>query len=215
MKDALKFMKIDYTMSKSQNKIFLLFIVVAFILAINSNNPLFVSVYLTFGALILSTAPFSLENYYNMAFVNLLPSSVRSRITGRFMFASLYLLVSLVCAEVSCFLMMGKELTVEIRTLFFFPLFMIGIALIFITIQYVLLYAIGIGKKQQYMRLICMLPGFIMFGVSGGLSEEIEGKIFSPSFLNYAIVLTFTFGIVFMLIGRELTIKIVSRRDSI
>ena len=215
MKDALKFMKIDYTMSKSQNKIFLLFIVVAFILAINSNNPLFVSVYLTFGALILSTAPFSLENYYNMAFVNLLPSSVRSRITGRFMFASLYLLVSLVCAEVSCFLMMSKELTVEIRTLFFFPLFMIGIALVFITIQYVLLYAIGIGKKQQYMRLVCMVPGFILFGASSGLTEEIEGKIFTPSFLNYAILITFTFGIVFMLMGRELTIRIVSRRDSI
>lgn len=215
MKDALKFMKIDYTMSKSQNKIFLLFIVVAFVLAINSNNPLFVSVYLTFGALVLSSAPFSLESYYNMAFVNLLPSSIRSRITGRFLFASLYLLVSLVCAEVSSILMMGRELTVEIRTLFFFPLFMIGVALVFITIQYVLLYAIGIGKKQQYMRLVCMLPGFILLGVSSSLSEEFQGKMFAPSFLNYAILLTFTFGIVFMLIGRELTIKIVSRRDSI
>ncbi len=215
MSDAIKFMKIDYALSKSQNKIFLLFIVVALLLAVNSDNPLFISVYLTFGAVILSTTPFSLESANNMAFVNLLPSSLRNRISGRFMFAALYLFVALVCSEVSSLLMLGRGVTVEDRILFLFPLFMIGVAFIFITIQYVLLYAIGIRRKQQYMRLICMLPGFILFGISSTISDNIKNEIFSPAFLYYTIVIIFALGVIFMIIGKEITIKIMSKRDSI
>ncbi len=215
MSDAIKFMKIDYALSKSQNKIFLLFIVVALLLAVNSDNPLFISVYLTFGAVILSTTPFSLESANNMAVVNLLPSSLRNRISGRFMFAALYLFVALVCSEVSSLLMLGRGVTVEDRILFLFPLFMIGVAFIFITIQYVLLYAIGIRRNQQYMRLVCMLPGFILFGVSSMISDRINDMIFSSTFLYYAILAIFVFGIIFMIIGKEITIKIMSKRDSI
>lgn len=214
MKKALKFMKIDFAMSKGQNKVYLFLVAIAILFTVMNQNPLFVAVYLTFGAVILANAPFSLENYYNMAFVNLLPATTRSRVSGRYMFSILYLITSTLIAEITG-LFTATEIQEERFMIFLFPLFMCGLSLIFITIQYVLMYALGIGKNQQYIRLISMVPGFVMFGVGSGLSEVAKGVSITGSMITMGVLATLVFGIIVMLVGKELTILIVKRRDSI
>lgn len=214
MKNAFKFMKIDFSMSKSQNKVFLFLVAVAILFTVMNQNPLFVALYLAFGSVILSNSPFTLENYYNMAFVNLLPATTRSRVSGRYLFSLGYVVTGFIFSELTILFAVNVAPD-EKKMLLLFPVFMGGMAMVFITIQYVLLYALGIGKNQQYIRLISMVPGFIMFGLGSGLTVEIEKMVITESLVIKAVAIVFVLGIVIMLAGKELSIFLVKRRDSI
>ena len=214
MKDAVKFMKIDFTMSKGQNKVYLFLVAIAFLLTYMNQSPMFVAVYLTFGSVILANAPFSLENYYNMAFVNLLPATTRSRVTGRYLFALIYLTISMAIAEISGFVTRWDMPELG-SFVFVFPLFLFGLSLIFITIQYVLMYTLGIGNNKQYIRIISMVPGFVMFGLGSGLSSIAGNITITNRLIAMAVAATLAVGIIIMVLGIELTIHLVKKRDSI
>lgn len=215
MSESVKFMKIDHSMSKGQWKIFLMFIVLALVLSVTMEMTLFVPIYLAFGSVILSTSPFSLENYNHSAFVNLLPASVRDRVRGRYFYSLVYLGTGLIISELSSVYMIFAGKTEEKTLLLLFPLFITAVSMIFVSIEYVLLYAVGIGKSTQYMKLICMVPGFIMFGTFTGFSDQIMAMAGSAQILNGILLAGIVAGILCYVLAIEISILIVKRRDSI
>lgn len=212
MKEAINFAKIDYAMSRKQSRIYLLFVVVAFWLAISSKSPLFVTVYLSFGSVVLATSPFGMDTFQNMAFINLLPATTRKRVNGRYLFSFLYVLCSFVISEIFA-LISGTDAERNITLIF--PLAMLGMALVIIAIQYTLLYWLGVKKSAQYMRLVCMIPAFVMFGLTSGVSEIITDIQVTERMLKISLVATFVMGVVIWLIGKEISICIVDKKKNI
>lgn len=97
--NALRFMKIDYRITKTQTKLFLIFVAVAIFIAVKNDKPLFAIGYLCFGSIILSTTPFTIQTSSNSGFINLLPATTLSRVIGRFLFSISMTLVGLVSGE--------------------------------------------------------------------------------------------------------------------
>lgn len=215
MKEAFKFTKIDHSISKGQWKIFLMFIILAVVLSVTMDSSLFVPIYLAFGSVILSTSPFSLENSSLCSFVNLLPASTRSRVQGRFFFSTYYLGIGMVISELSAIskIVMGK--TNDILLMLIFPVFIVAVSLIFVSIEYVLLYALGNTKGKQYMKLICMAPGFVLFFITSAFSDQIMGLAGAKQLLVTILFIGIIVGLLCYIAAIEISIMIVKKRDSI
>lgn len=160
--NALKFMKIDYRITKTQNKLFLLFVAVAIFAAVKSEKPLWAIGYLCFGSILLSTTPFTIQTSSNSGFINLLPASTLSRVMGRFLFSTSMALVGLVFGElvvVICYVINQTGIDYIIP----FSMIVFAISVMVIAVQNLILYYAGNIKSQQIMAILRMIPGFLFF----------------------------------------------------
>ena len=221
MKEAVKFMKIDYSITKSQRKTFVLFLVLAVVLMfINDGMVSFTAAYLSFGAVTLATGPFGVENFRNMHFMCLLPASTKSRVKGRFLYALAYQLIAF---AVSAFLGVVQCMRYSNRAgitdeffqfILLFPVIMTGISLLIVGFEYTLLYAVGVRKSAQNMKVICMLPGLLMFALGSFAGEELAEAGASVSLPALAAI-SMVVGILSLFLFFEISVYILAHRDSI
>lgn len=161
--NVIKFMKIDYKMTKSQNRLLILFAILAVIISTRSNVYMWGMGYLCFGAIILSTAPFSLEQDKSCGFIQLLPATTLSRVIGRYLYSLALIAFSSVIGILCSFISFQmKDISLDNLSI---PVFFIIIAAAIMvnTIQYVILYIAGNIRSQQVMGLLRMVPVFLFF----------------------------------------------------
>ncbi|HHV09920.1 MAG TPA: ABC-2 transporter permease [Clostridiales bacterium] len=160
---ALKFLKVDWIRCKSQLKIMILFPVVAVVLAFRGmDNELFAITYMVFGAIVFAIQPFTMEQMSESGFINMLPGTKSDRVTGRYLFAFILILLSVLLglgATVVYDMKHGISLepALTVSCIFF------GGAMVICSLQYILFYSLGKGKSNQMMAIIRIIPAFIMF----------------------------------------------------
>lgn len=179
--EALKFMKLDLKVIRSQLKVFFIYPVmgVVFIL-IGMNDMIFILGYMILGFSIMATTPFSME-YTNSrnVFYFTLPASMKSMVMGRYLvlllIAVMYGLMSLLLTILS--VMNGGVITGF--HLFYFSVFTTG-SIIICLIQYTLFFKLGVFKSQQFFSVIQMLPGmavWLIMSFGGSYLDKHTGTI--------------------------------------
>ncbi|MDD2972603.1 MAG: ABC-2 transporter permease [Lachnospiraceae bacterium] len=160
MKNAVRFFYIEVIRCRAQLWFFILFFAIA--LYTGKNNPFFSVSYMCFCGVIMSVQPFQQEQLAESGFLNMLPGTKRERVCGRYLFGLGMILVSALLGMLVLLLGSGMEHQKNANLL---PVLVtcIGITLIVLSFQYVLFYAMGKIKSQQFAGLIMMAPGFIFF----------------------------------------------------
>lgn len=172
--NALKFLKVDWIRCKSQLRILVLFPVIAVAMVFGGmENELFIIAYVIFGAIIFSTQPFNMEHMSESGFINMLPGTKRDRVAGRYLFAMILIVLSVLTGLVTVSLyniQKGNGLgpVVSVSCILF------GFALVICSLQYILFYSIGKGKSNQVMVIIRMVPAFIMFFLGSFFSDWLK-----------------------------------------
>lgn len=160
---AVQFCKIDIIRCRSQLWVLGVFTLVAFYLAsVTLQGSFFSIVYMIFGAVIIASQPFNIEQEEEAGFIHMLPGSKGDRVMGRFLF-SLGLIVYGVLAGMLIAAVMNhsKESFVQAYAGIFAGAAAAG--LLVVSLQNILFYAIGKGKSKQMMSIIRMLPAFAAF----------------------------------------------------
>lgn len=157
---AIKFMKIDLRVTRSQFKIILIFYLLALFILLNNKDAAFVLNYLNFGILIISSTPFILENVSQAGFLNLLPASSSSRVRGRFLYFLCLLLSSQLFSYGILFLVSKNSFNSSFLSVSFISL---SFSILTGGLQYLMFYMVGNIKSQQLLSFIRMLPAFLFF----------------------------------------------------
>lgn len=91
--EAIRFAKLDFIKIQSQWKLLLAFVILAVFLSFSVNGMWAVS-YLVFAGMIFSTSPFFSEILTEKGFFNLLPARAGSRMFGRYLYGSIFILLA-------------------------------------------------------------------------------------------------------------------------
>lgn len=169
--NALKFMKVDYKMTRSQNRLLILFILLALFISVINDAYMWGVGYLCFGAIVLATAPFNMQQGKNSGFIQLLPATALSRVTGRYLYALTLIIIS-AAAGILCSIISFKITNISMNDSTI-PIFAIifAAAIIVNTMQYIILYIAGNLKSQQAMGLLRMAPAFVFFFAGNYLAD--------------------------------------------
>ena len=220
----VKFMKTDFLFYKYQKVLMIVFPVFVVFMSIYSKvsqGMIFTISYLCFGVLIVSTAPYCLENRNMSSFIQMLPGSDRERVVGRYMCFGAMLLAA-VAYGVGVVLATGwiKGFHVTYFDMYFSVL---AVAFSFIvgSLQFLILYIAGRGKSNQLLNIIRMLPGFVFFWIINYIGEK--GKEGSLHLLEYFFIHNKLICLISMAAAALLifagcifaSVKVIQRRDAI
>ncbi|MFA9376974.1 MAG: ABC-2 transporter permease [Lachnotalea sp.] len=217
--NVIKFSIVDILRCKTQLWMMVPFSVIGFIFMKSSLGPLNGVIYMCFAAIILSTQPFMQEQIAESGFVNMLPTTKNERVIGRYLFGLLLLIfamgLSLISLVIYSLINNGIPSNWNIAIIGSF-----GIGLIVLGFQYVVFYAMGKMKSQQFASLIMMAPGFILFFGANFIIGKIEKNMPSAvewiaSNLTAFAVLIMVVGIVIWVLSIIVTTKIIDKRDFI
>lgn len=220
--NAIKFLKIDLIRTNSQNRLLVLFAVMSVFFAINANTPIWSLLYLCFGSIIISATPFSLQTVGNGGFINLLPATTLSRVTGRYLYSIAIIVLAMIFGELAVLIYYGIKREVPDKMLYI-SLLIFAITLLINSIQNLVLYFLGNIKSLQLMAIIKMIPGFAMFFGSSYIMGCLENH--SMDTVNWAawfinnfevtVVSFFLLSILILIASIWISNIIVSKRDDI
>lgn len=187
----VKFTKIDVIRSKSY-LYFLLFPALAAVMMIyNSHaNPFFGTMYCLFGGIVLSSIPFTQSLSSNSDFLRMLPAKNGDEIRGHFLFSLAVLLLNLGMALISVAVAIPFRPGLSFGPSYAY-LLMFGIALLFVSIQGIVL-CIFRTNNAHAIQLLRMAPAFLFFFGGSFLMEKLPGLYtVLPRYLNDRSALLF------------------------
>lgn len=175
--DAIKFLKIDMRITKSQFKTLLLFAALALFLSIKIEMSTFAFSYMCFGFMVISSVPFSmsLEGSSQAGFYLMLPAGTMSRVVGRY----LYYLVMIAMAALTGIAIMVLSQVVggkEMAQTGILVVLNLSMAIIIGAIQYVLYYKFGSVKGQLATMILRLAPTFLFFFGMQFVIEKFSGN---------------------------------------
>lgn len=220
---AIKYMKIDYMLTKQQQRILPIFAIVAVLFGRSMGDvwTVFTCSYLIFIGTIFSTAPFGSCHRKNTGFLLMLPATVAERVAGRFLYGlSFIVMTALFCvACMGVFSLFGYEIMPEAVGLLLCNL---ALGLFIVALEYLLGYLFGEGKNNwQYLgNIVRIAPGMAMFFlfmyILGRMDEEtyvadrmafLSDRIVSMGVLGLAAAL------LVMAAAAAVSVKVIERRD--
>lgn len=214
----LQYLKVDWIRCKTQLRIMLAFPLISLLFLFGSNqNELFVCEYLVFGAIIISAQPFNMEQLSESGFINMLPGTKRDRVAGRYLFALVLLIISVLLGIVVSY-SYDTYRGIDFRLAMTGIWITFALGMVICSLQYILYYAIGKGRSQQMMVIIRMIPAFIMFFISGYMTDMIvQGKFTYLNWVNthsmeLSVVLVIA-GILIYLMGIAVSSKLIQKKD--
>ena len=215
---AFKFFKIDFARSRIQFIYMLVFSAIAMALSLKTDGPYLGLIYMIFASIIFSTVPFTLDQRSEIGFVNLLPGSVKDRVSGRFLLAFIMVIFGTLMGSV----VMGLYYLLShtgIELAFAFILGATGVGILFASIQYIIFYILGKVNSVQAMGIVRMLPAFVMFFGTSYLSDyfrenpgELLDWLLKNANLLGAVILAVS--IVVYFIGIAISTAIIEKRDN-
>ncbi|GEM_PF-6040508 len=162
--DALKFLKLDMKLMRSQIRIFFIYPVMGLIIIYFIMNDItFILGYMTFGFAIMATTPFSIENTkHKRVFYFTLPARIESMVLGRFLTLIFAMVFFAVMSMILVVLSLIKGGTVTNLQIFYYSIFA-SASFILCLFQYILFFELGVMKSQQFFVIIQMLPGMVIW----------------------------------------------------
>lgn len=161
---AVHFMKIDYVTARQMMYLTPIFYGVAFLLGMHMESMTFAYAYMMFIALIFSTGPFGVSTKKEAGFLILLPSTVRDRVAGRFLFGISCIGASMVCCVLftAVYHLLGHPATAWTVAAILVSL---AVSVFLMTVEFLVFYLCGAGKfNGQYLsNIVRTLPGMAMF----------------------------------------------------
>lgn len=217
--DALKFLKLDYKLTRPYLKSFLIFIALSFVFAFGMSSIFFPFGYLCFGATILINAPFNSE-IGSTGFYEIVPGKSKTKVLGRFLYLlSFLLIITIIGAIISVIgLLSGKSIT----TLDLFVLLLtLSFTIILLSIQYTLNYKFGRYKSQFINSVVKLIPAILIFGGASLLGEFVNDTetsyvnilSFIENNLLLIILITILLTILCFIICLSISTKIYNEKD--
>ncbi len=223
---ALEFMKIDYIKIKQQAYAFPLFLCIAILFGLKTESivPGFSILtaleYLMFCVSVFATTPFGACDRKDAGFLVLLPSEVKDRVMGRFLFGFSLLAASLAMAGaiVGIRALQGRKMPEEILML---GLIMISFTAILMVLQITFFYLFGENRAGQILSLVRIVPGMAMFfGMNALIGEIGDNPDEMPELMIWAANNLRLLGIAFVIAavmitvgGVALCIKTTAKKD--
>lgn len=220
---AVKYMKVDYMLTKRQMLIMPLMVLVS-VLLVKSAQDFGVMMgcsYMIFVATIFATAPFGSCHIKNTGFLLMLPATVADRVAGRFLYGlSFMAATALLCAAgmgISCLL--GFEITTMMAGLFLGNL---ALGVVIVALEYLLSYVLGEGKNNwQYVgNIVRVAPGMVMYFMFMFIFTKADGEAYVADRLAflakrsiYAGVVVLAASLLIMAVSAAICVKAIERRD--
>ncbi len=220
---AIQYMKVDYLLTKQQQRILPIFALVAVLVGRGRGDEgtLIACSYLIFIGTIFSTAPFGSCHRKNTGFLLMLPATVAERVIGRFLYGLAFIAMTvLFCAAcMGVFSLAGYEITVVTVGLLLCNL---ALGLFIVALEYLISYIFGEGKSNwQYLsNFVRIVPGmgmyFLFMFIMGKMEEEayVADRM---DFLSQKIVFIGAFGLVaallVMVAAIVVSVKVIEKRD--
>ncbi|MDO4941255.1 MAG: ABC-2 transporter permease [Lachnospiraceae bacterium] len=213
--NIFKMTLIDIRRSKFQLLFIILFLFIAGIFMHSGSSGMGGITYLTFATVILSGQPFLSEQRAEAGFLYMLPVTKSERVAGRYCFG-MFLMLLMIIESLLLNLMKRWIDGAYIEHILFQIGICFGIGIIVISLQYVLFYAMGKIKSQQFLGIIMMAPGFLMFFMISYLADNIEGTrllIWILEHPNQMMTGLIAAGIFLWLIGMFVCMGISKKKD--
>lgn len=223
---ALEFMKIDYIKVKQQAYAFPLFLGIAIMFGLKTESSmpgfsiLTALTYLVFCVSVFATTPFGACGRKDAGFLVLLPSEVKDRVMGRFLFGFSLLAACLLMtgAIVGIRALQGKKVPEEILML---GLIIIAFTAILMVFQITFFYLFGENRAGQILSIVRIAPGMAMFfGMNALIGEIGDNPDKIPELAMWAadnlrlLGLAFVIAAVVITVGGiALCIKVTAKRD--
>ena len=220
---AIQYMKVDYMLTKQQQRILPVFAIVAVLAgrAMGDVWTMFTCSYLIFIGTIFSTAPFGSCHRKNTGFLLMLPATVTERVVGRFLYGlSFIAMTALFClACMGVFFLFGYEITAVAVGLLLCNL---ALGLFIVALEYLISYLFGEGKSNwQYLsNIVRVAPGmgmfFLFMFIIGRMDEEtyVADRM---AFLSQSVISVGVLGLVlsflFMAATIVVSVKVIEKRD--
>lgn len=219
---AVYFMKIDYVIARQQVYFLPILYGIAILMGVMQQSVLITCSYMLFIAVVFSTAPFGPCAKKEVGFLVLLPSTVRDRVAGRFLFGLSYIAMTVLVSGL--FMVVYHLLGYSIASwMVAFCLLNVAIGIFLMTLEFLFLYLFGAGKfNGQYLTgVVRTLPGMAMFFLAtyclGGIEEvsatdgseitEIGGKLLGAGAGAVAAALVILCAVM------VLCVKVIEKRD--
>ena len=170
---AIHFMMIDYIKVKQQIYFMPLFVVIALFLWGQGFSIVVPFSYMIFVAFIFSTAPFGTCRKGDAGFLVLLPSTVRQRVLGRFLYGMSFVGFALVCSGifVVIYRLRGQEIETWTGTV---CLFLLALCMLIITLEFLILYLAGEHLAPQLLGIVRVAPAMASFFSMMYLMDDME-----------------------------------------
>lgn len=220
---AIQYMKVDYLLTKQQQRILPILAIVAVIVGRTTGDmwTLVTCSYLIFIGTIFSTTPFGICHRKNTGFLLMLPATVAERVMGRFLYGLSFIVMTalfcVACMGVSS--LFGDEITsVTVGLL----LCNLALGLFIVTLEYLISYIFGEGKNNwQYLgNVVRIAPGMGMFFLFMFIVGKMDDEIYAADrmeFLSQRIVSIGALGLVaallFMAAAIVVSVKVIEKRD--
>lgn len=174
MGNALKFTKLDCTLVKKQSYLMVvMFAIISMYFMSKNEYGFFVSVYMSFAAIILSTIPFNIENNNESGFIYMLPAKVSQKVLGRYLY-SLLLCVCAVVLEIIQVVIAKFMFSLDIKNVEYFLMIVLAMSIIIVSLQNLLFYIVGRNNNRQFMSILSLIPGFVFIFGGTAIVENIQ-----------------------------------------
>lgn len=161
---ALQFMKIDYITVRKQSYFMPAFYGIAMLMGIIQESVMIAYAYMLFVAVVFASTPFSVSVKKNVGFLVLLPSTVKDRVAGRFLFGISYVASAVVCGALfmAVYVLLGHSVESWMAAI---GLLNLAVGIFLMALEFLLMYLLGEGKfeGQNLAGIVRVLPGMAMF----------------------------------------------------
>lgn len=219
---AVHFMKIDYVTARQQVYFLPILYGIAILMGVMQRSVLIACSYMLFIAVVFATSPFGSCAKKEVGFLVLLPSTVKDRVAGRFLFGLSYITMTVLVSGL--FMAVYHLLGYSIASwMVAFCLLNLAIGIFLMTLEFLFLYLFGAGKfnGQHLTGIVRTLPGMAMFFLAtyclgriedvpatGGIDlAEIGGKLLGAGVGAVAASL------VILCAAMILCVKVIEKRD--
>lgn len=218
---AIHFMKIDYITTRQTMYLTPIFYGVAFLLGLRLESMAVAYAYMMFIALIFSTGPFGVSTKKEVGFLILLPSTVRDRVAGRFLFGMSYMGATVACDLLFTAVdyLLGRPVTVWTVTAILLSL---AIGVFLMTVEFLVFYLCGAGKfNGQYLsNIVRTLPGMAMFFLLSYVIGKVEDAQIEESALSQigerllgVSVFSVAAALIMLFAAAVFCVKVIEKRD--
>lgn len=220
---AIKYMKVDYILTRKQMRIMPLMVILALFLGNTMDvvGVVFASTYLIFVATIFATAPFGSCHRKNTGFLLMLPATAAERVAGRFLYGlSFFTATALVCAAgMGVGSLFGWEINPMMVGLFLSNL---AVGLLIIALEYLISYLFGEGKNNwQYLgNIVRVAPGMIMYFLFMFILGKVDEEVYVADRMEFLARRTISVGaaalavsLLVMAVTAVICVKVIEKRD--
>ncbi|MCM1246117.1 MAG: ABC-2 transporter permease [Roseburia sp.] len=169
-----KFLMVDMRLMKSQKLFLVVFPLFAIIIGASSEDLLFTISYMCFGVMIVSTTPFFLENKNMSSFIQLLPGNDRDKVVGRYTGFLAMLFADVIIGVVACAVLDVFGYQIIQNGNMYISAAVIAVSVIVGSLQFIIFYATGREKSEQWLNILRIIPAFLFFFGTNYIIESLE-----------------------------------------